>query len=67
MTYSEDRQRVASLIERTGKPHLHIYRGSGNSLGNLRGWLWRGVAMPGTTIDEYWHFCDHLDEVYGYE
>jgi len=62
MTYAEDCQRVASLIERTGKPHLHIYRGSG-----IRGWLWHGAAMPGTTTDEYWQFCNHLDEVYGYE
>ena len=53
-----DKQRVTKLMRRTNKPHIYSYRSStGSAL-----WLWVGEWSNQLAL-----FCDHLDEVYGYE
>lgn len=53
-----DKHRVTKLIGRTHKPHIYSYRSlTGSAL-----WLWVGEWRNELAL-----FCDHLDEVYGYE
>ena len=59
MTYVEKASRAAKMARWTRKPHYWY--------SSRDGWMYTGWIVEGQAARDYWDFCDHMDEVYGWE